>query len=376
MRFRRILTATCVVSPCDVCGGGSRAAWWGQVRWDPVGVRSPVERGRSGVRLSAPLCQTNPTRLKSPGPGWTSPARPRSAARPAAAQAAAVPSACGRLVSISSVPPGRSQAAAPAATRRCRARPSAPPSRAIRCSWSRASVGISAISSVGTYGAFTASTSTRPSRSPGRASYRSPSCTSPHRHVAPRAGDRRGIEVGGVQLRARARARRSPPRSRRCRSRGRRRPAARASTMIATARSTSASVRRRGTNTPGATRDPQPAELGPADDLLQRLARHAALDHVSAGRRRVRASASSSAASSSANTQPAARSSSTMRGSGSANNPPAQHDAAPARRAPRGPAAGRGRRRRSPPWCPRTGGRRARATPAPARTPHPGRPRR
>ena len=58
------------------------------------------------------------------------------------------------LDSTSTRPPGASQAPAPAMTRRWTSRPSAPPSSATRCSWSRASGGIVAIASVGTYGAF------------------------------------------------------------------------------------------------------------------------------------------------------------------------------------------------------------------------------
>ena len=73
-------------------------------------------------------------------------------ARPAAASSAAVRGAWSALVSISSAPPGRSQAGASAATRRWTSRPSAPPSSATRGSWSRASGGIVAIASVGHVG--------------------------------------------------------------------------------------------------------------------------------------------------------------------------------------------------------------------------------
>ncbi len=62
----------------------------------------------------------------------------------------AMRAACRSLVSMITRPPGASQSRLPDAMRACTACPSAPPSSATRCSWSRASVGIWAISSVGT----------------------------------------------------------------------------------------------------------------------------------------------------------------------------------------------------------------------------------
>ena len=70
--------------------------------------------------------------------------------RPPAVTSAAVVGAWRRLVSMSRCPPGASHSRADAATRRCTSSPSPPPSSATRASWSRASGGIIAISSVGT----------------------------------------------------------------------------------------------------------------------------------------------------------------------------------------------------------------------------------
>ena len=138
--------------------------------------------------------------------------------------------------------------------------PSAPPSSATRGSWSRASGGISAIASVGTYGALATRTSTRPRSVGGQRRVRG--------HL--RTPGRRRRCCGGRTARRRGRCRRRA---------ARRRPSAAASatptapepqhrstTTVAAAAasgaaacSTSNSVRRRGTKTPGSTaiRSPQ-----------------------------------------------------------------------------------------------------------------------
>ena len=177
--------------------------------------------------------------------------RPRGAPRPCRrAGSGRSPPARGRR--------GRSHGRAPAMTRRWTASPSGPPSSATRCSWSRASRGISAIASVGTYGAL-ASHDVHP--------------------AAQRRGQtrRRGRPRRPGPAAGCAGRRRPPPGPRRRRRPRRRGPRASTAAAIAptaaaevdqhrrraatsaTTSSTSSAVRCRGTKTPGATasRSPQ-----------------------------------------------------------------------------------------------------------------------
>ena len=229
-----------------------------------------------------------------------------------------------RLVPAGLDQQGRRPGRASAGLRRPRAgAPSSPSARRparSRCSCSRASGGISAISSVGTYGAFTAQ-QVDPAAQIGRQGVVQVTLVDlPRRHVAPRARDRGRVEVGGVQLEPGRCVRRSPPRSRRCRSTGRPRPVAprrpgsrrrgRPAPRSAAAGRTLPAPRRSGGRRTPPSRRPAPAAHRPP------------AAPASASRSPpARASASSRAASSSANTQPAARSASTSRGSGSANDP-------------------------------------------------------
>ncbi len=283
-------------------------------RCAPVGVRGPDERVQTGVRLSASFCQTHPPQPKSRPRAYGGghrllprddlaaqtclPRRPPGSPPPA--RRSSPPAAPHR---------GAASPAAPVATRRCRSNPSGPPSSATRCSWSRASGGIRAISSLGTYGAFTTSTSIRRASEPGSASYRSPSWT----RSSPRLRRAHATAAGSTSAACRStdssRSATAIPiapvpqhRSTTTRSERARR--------CSTARSTSRPVRRRGTKTPGATatRSPQNSAQPTTCSSGSPATRRATM---SSRWPRVRASPRSTAASSSANTQPAARSSST-----------------------------------------------------------------
>ena len=222
---------------------------------------------------------------------------------PAPDSSARVAGACARLVSRTSTPVGASQSRAPAATRRWTSSPSGPPSRATRGSWSRASGGISATSRVGTYGALTTSTSTRPARSTGRAANRSPSWTRPggrlRRAQATAAGSTSAACTSASGRRCATAAPRAPV------------PQPRSTTTPpggseATASRTSSPLRDRGTKTPGAvaTRSPSkaahPTSTSSGSPATRRATRASSAGPLAAERSR--------AASSSAYTQPAARS--------------------------------------------------------------------
>ena len=98
-------------------------------------------------------------------------------------------------------PSGAEPSSADAATRRCTSSPSPPPSSATRASWSRASGGMSAISSVGTYGAFTASMSTVRAGRRGAARRGRPRTPSPPRfEIPPRRANRGRVDVCGDEV--------------------------------------------------------------------------------------------------------------------------------------------------------------------------------
>ncbi len=199
-------------------------------------------------------------------------------------------------------------------------------------------------------------------------------------HLAPRSGcaGRRRRRPGRCRRRAaRCRAREAatatpiaPVPQQRSTTTG----AVRTSARTSTARSTSGSVRRRGTKTPGATAIRSPQNSAQPSDLLQRLARHPAREHQLevAARRGPRLEQRGlllgEHAPGSAQRVDDLRVGLSRRRGHAARS-------ASARPAPRGPRAGRGRRPRSRPWCPRRAGRRGRATRAPARTRRRGRPR-
>ena len=225
---------------------------------------------------------------------------------------AAVPGACRSLVSISSAPPGASHAGAPSATRACTSRPWAPPSRAIPGSWTRASGGIRSMAWVGTYGALQTSTSTRPRRAGGRASYRSPSKTRSggrlRRAQATAAGSSSAAYTSTPGTSDATAAPTAPVPQHRSRTTDEDR-------ARAAAERARNSVRRRGTNTPGATaiRSPQKLAQPTTTSSGRPAARSATIRSSSSADP---AASASRPASSSANTHPAARSRSTRSGSG------------------------------------------------------------
>src|SRR5436190_12539801 len=59
-RFKRILTATFVVSPQMSCGGGGQDARVGHRARSPMGLASPRVRGSGRAGLDRQVCQTGP----------------------------------------------------------------------------------------------------------------------------------------------------------------------------------------------------------------------------------------------------------------------------------------------------------------------------
>ena len=187
----------------------------------------------------------------------TSSSRTTWAARPAAVISAGGPRRLGDAGLDEQPTAGRSQSPAPATTPRWTSRPSAPPSRATRCSWSRASGGIRAISSVGTYGALTTSAGDPAAQVAGQRGVEVALEDPVRWQVAAGAGDGVRVDVRGVHLQAgyageQGRAERAGAAAQvdddvAGREPGRRGPR------------TSAAERCRGTKTPGATatRSPQ-----------------------------------------------------------------------------------------------------------------------
>ena len=269
----------------------------------------------------------------------------------------AVPSAWSRLVSISRRAPGREPArgagAPPGGGRRARRLPR----RARRGARGRGPRAASARSRRWARTArSTTSRSTRPRRSRGQGVVQVALVDPPGRQVAPRAGDRGRVDVGGVQLdvRPRAPATATPsapvPQHRSTTTRpvgvDEQRHASSTSSSRAPARHEHTGRRRRSAarrtppsrrSAPAAPRPParrQPSARGvPACDA-------SALEQRAPPPRRTRSPP---------------RAARRRAGSGSAQHDhvPAQHDRASARAAPTGPRAGRGRRPRSRPARPR-----------------------
>ena len=173
-----------------------------------------------------------------------------------------------------------------------------------RGSWSRASGGISAMESVGTYGAFATTTATRPRSDGGQRRVEVALVHLPRDEVAARARDGGGVDVDGVQ--------REPGHRRGERRGDRGRAAAQLDDDVAgpqererragrAARCAAAARRRRGRRRCAARRTPPSPAGAPAARRRRGAATRAA---SSAGER---AASTSRRASSSAKTQPAAR---------------------------------------------------------------------